>query len=125
MDENMFSESDVEKVVLPSSVKALCKRQFYRCLKLREVVFEPGSCLESIGSGCFKMCGLRAIVIPRSVRSIGDHAFDGCMELSLFGFEEGSQLASVGRSAFFGTPVKRDTVRYPDTFQSDGREFVL
>ena len=125
MDENMFSESDVEKVVLPSSVKALCKKQFYRCPRLREVVFEPRSRLESIGYGCFKMCGLRAIVIPKSVRTIGDNAFDGCMELTSFRFEPWSQLASVGRGAFFGTPIKRDNVRYPDTFKSDGSEFVL
>ena len=71
------------------------------------------------------MSGLTKIVIPKSVRSIEHFAFDGCKQLSLFSFEEGSQLASVGRGAFFGTPIKRDTVRYPDTFQSDGSEFVL
>ena len=71
-----FCDSNVEKIIVPSSVKELDYCAFCGCEKLREVVFEPGSRLERIEDCCFLMCGLKKIIIPKSVKYIGDNAFE-------------------------------------------------
>ena len=75
LGDGWFQESDVEKIIVSSSVKVLGKTAFGGSKKLREVVFEPDSHLESIGEMCFIGCGLKEIVIPKSVRAIGKWAF--------------------------------------------------
>ena len=91
-----FDTDDIEKVIIPSSVRVLRERAFILCEFLREVVFEPGSRLETIGNGCFYSCAIREITVPRSVRSIGDVAFGYSNNLHSLTFEEGSQLTHVG-----------------------------
>ena len=44
-----FRDSDIEKVFIPNTVRELGKSAFYSCEKLREIVFESGSQLETIG----------------------------------------------------------------------------
>ena len=66
-----FAGSDIEKLVIPSCVRALGNSAFANCEQLREVVFEQNSQLEHIGEKCFENCGLKEILIPRSVRNIG------------------------------------------------------
>ena len=98
---------------------------FDKCEQLSEVVFEPNSCLEQIGSYCFARCKLCEIVIPKTVKSIGDGAFFWCRWLSSLSFEEGSRLKEVGAHAFSGTQLRRDNVRYPKTLRKkeDGLEW--
>ena len=48
LEEGSFRNSEVEKVIIPSSVKELGDSAFSCCKKLREVVFEPHSQLERI-----------------------------------------------------------------------------
>ena len=62
-----FKECTVEKVVVPGSVRSIEPYAFYQCKKLREVIFEPDSCLKSIGDFCFYGCGFAEVVIPKSV----------------------------------------------------------
>ena len=50
---NWFVEAEIEKPIVPSSVRSLGKHTFYWCRQLREVVFEPGSRLECIRTECF------------------------------------------------------------------------
>ena len=70
-----FAGSDIEKLAIPSSVRALGNSAFANCVQLREVVFEQNSQLEHIGEKCFESCGFKEITIPRSVRDIGEYAF--------------------------------------------------
>lgn len=98
-----FAGSDIEKVIVPSSVKSLRDCAFAECAKLCEVVFEPGSQLTSIGTLCFNGCGFREITIPRNVHSIGDRAFCNCRDLSSIVFEKGSAIKHVAKNAFFNT----------------------
>ena len=73
-----FMDGDVEKLVVPSSVRVFGACAFMDCGRLWELAFEPGSRLEVIGDSCFSNSGLRKVVIPRSVRDIGQMAFQGC-----------------------------------------------
>ena len=108
-------ESDIEKLVVSSSVRELGRFSFCQCRRLHEVVFEPGSQLERICGSCFVESGMRELVVPRSVRIIADMAFYSCEDLAALSFEEGSQLSYVGGLAFRGTQLKPETVRYPAT----------
>lgn len=67
VENDWLMHSDAAKIVVSSSVRVLGERAFCYCKQLREVIFEPGSHLESIGDFCFSECMLREIVIPRSV----------------------------------------------------------
>ena len=62
-----FVSTNIEKLIVSSSVKTLGNCAFSCCRQLREISFEPGSCLERIEEYCFERCGLTRIVIPRSV----------------------------------------------------------
>lgn len=114
-----FDTDDIEKVIIPSSVRVLRERAFILCEFLREVVFEPGSRLETIGADCFSECGLVKVVIPRSVREIGSGAFSNCHNLSSLVFEEGSQLARVGRQAFARTRLTPEQLKYPNAVREE------
>ena len=92
-----FVDSALEEAVLPNSVTALGAGAFYCCGCLREVVFNPDSCLETIGAECFFLCAFTRITIPKSVRDIGARAFMNCRDLVFVCFEEGSRLSHVGR----------------------------
>ena len=82
--------SDIKKVFISNTVRELGENAFCGCEKLHEVIFEPGSQLETIGESCFSNCDLREMIVPKSVRSIGDFAFGYCCNLHSLTFEEES-----------------------------------
>lgn len=108
----------MEKVIVSNSIRELEDYAFYRCQKLREVVFESGSHLERIGEACFAGCGIESMCLPRSLRDIDIQAFDGCQSLSQLGFERMSKLRSVGRAAFRGTQLSPAKVKYPKSLKA-------
>ena len=54
--ESWFEGSDIEKLVVPSSVTRLGISAFAHCGRLRDVVFKPSSGLETIDKYCFSYC---------------------------------------------------------------------
>ena len=120
VDVGLFQNSRLKKVVIPSSVRMLGRAAFSNCQQLDDVVFEPGSRLESIGDNCFSCCCFERISLPGSVRSIGDGAFKYCYRLKEFELAEENQLSHVGRGAFEGTAIGEDVIQYLNTL-SDGR----
>ena len=97
-----FKDTNITKVVIPSSVTSIGYRAFYNCDSLTSVTipdsvtsigfyafeycssltsidFGENSRLTSIGFYAFEYCSsLTSIEIPESVTSIGDRAFSGC-----------------------------------------------
>lgn len=116
--EHWFANSDIERLVVPSSVKVLGAYAFNCCSHLREVVFNPGSCLETIGDECFFFCAFTRITIPKSVQDIRMRAFMNCRNLIFVCFEEGSQLSHVGRWAFSYTRAEME-IEYPNAVKED------
>ena len=106
-----FSDSKVEKVIIPSSVTAIWEYSFAKCQNLIVVEFESGSQLKSLDSDVFRFCSnLEAVLnIPNSVKSIGNRCFLGCRNLSEITFEEKSNVKSVGRYAFVATPIDTES----------------
>ena len=88
-------------VTIPSSVTSIAKSAFYNNSNLRNVSFESGSHLTSIGELAFSDSeNLTSITIPSSVTSIGNNAFYNSKNLSNITFESGSHLTSIGNYAF-------------------------
>lgn len=121
--DDWFAGSEIEKLVVPGSVRTLGRRSFARCRVLREVVFEPDSQLDLIGEACFTLSALEKVAVSKSVTSIGARAFSGCRNLSLLRFEPGSRLERVGEWAFHNTRLGPENVAYPDALKTSGREW--
>ena len=67
--------SNLQSVVLPSSVTLIGTDAFYACVKLGAINLEEG--LTTINLRAFYNCHLDTIVIPSTVSSIGNSAFKG------------------------------------------------
>ena len=68
--------SNATKLILPKSVIEIGANAFISS-ELKEIAFEEGSQLTSIGSSAFQYTGITSITIPSSVTSIGENAFSG------------------------------------------------
>ncbi len=88
---------DLEKIVLPDSLKKIHKRVFENCSSLKEIEF------------------------PDSLLLIGDRAFRECYNLNKVEF--GDQLKTIGNSAFYGCfgNGALETVQLPDTLTEIGK----
>ena len=87
-------------VTIPASVTSIGNDSFYHSDNLKNVTFESGSQLTSIGEWAFAWSGLESITIPAGVTSIGQYAFYRCINLTDIAFENGSGLKTIGESAF-------------------------
>lgn len=82
----VFKGAHLKHVTLPSTLKVLGDKTFYRCKKLKSVTFQNGSKLERIGKRCFAESGLEKITIPNSVTTIYGNAFCECKALKSVSF---------------------------------------
>ena len=99
--EEMFYQSDLRSVVIPTNVTTVGYSAFKRCSSLTTVTFEKESQLKTIGGdyyyGAFSDCtALTSIEIPASVETIGNTAFKRCSKLTTITFEKGSLLKTIG-----------------------------
>ena len=101
--EEMFYQSDLRSVVIPTNVTTVGYSAFKRCSSLTTVTFEKESQLKTIGGdyyyGAFSDCtALTSIEIPASVETIGNTAFSDCSSLATVTFEKGSRLKTIGNN---------------------------
>ncbi len=64
--------SDVRSLTLPSTLKTIEEKAFFRC-SITEIILPEA--LESIGKDAFAYTALKKIDIPASVKEIGEYAF--------------------------------------------------
>ena len=75
-----LKNTDLEKVVLPDSVKIIGDYVFDECKDLREIQLPAN--IKSIGEFAFQRCWrLEEIHLPDGLESIGDFAFEECQNL--------------------------------------------
>lgn len=68
--ESILSGGDVEKVILPDTVRTIEYGAFWGCKSLKTIDLPEG--LEKLGSYCFHSCeGLEEITIPSTVKEVG------------------------------------------------------
>ena len=128
----MFWESKLENIVLPTNITSIGKRAFQECKKLTSVTIPSNvtsigkmafyGCdelksviisgdLKSIGWECFALCKkLETINIPNSVTSIGGSAFEDCSSLKTINIPS---LSIIYEYTFKGTAIT--TVSIPNT----------
>ena len=89
---------DVRRVVVHRGVTAIADDAFRDWANLREIVFEPGSRLETVGAYAFADITLENFTAPMSLRRIDAGAFVNCRNLREAMLNEGLQY--IGDSAF-------------------------
>ena len=66
-----YEETDYERVFIPKGVTEIKSGAFSECESLKEVVFEEGSMLKTIGNWVFDGCSnLAKINLPEGLKSI-------------------------------------------------------
>lgn len=115
--------SELEKVVLPDTVRTIGAYAFRDCSGLTELVI-PDS-LTEIGTGAFKGCsGLTELVIPDSVTKIGAGAWKGCS--GLVRLMVPASVQEIGKNAFpsgddFILYCEKDSAAYQYAMQNGCR----
>lgn len=75
----VFAMSGLEKVRIPSTLKAIEGRTFFKCEKLRSVHFSEG--LKKIRFSAFMGSGIESVVLPESTETVSGYAFARCKSL--------------------------------------------
>lgn len=96
---NAFNMSNIQKVVLPSTLTKIGCSAFTGCRKLKEINIPEG--IEVIEEDCFSFSGLEKVCLPNSIRVIGIDAFRSCDKLKTINFPDINAL-KIGECAFTG-----------------------
>ena len=111
----------LKTVIIKNTIKRIEAYAFAQCLTIKEVKFEEGSTLESIGERAFEGVYIEEIILPASLITIGDYAFNHCQSLNKVVFEEGSRIESIGNGAFYSSQFFEE-IRIPISITSIGEE---
>lgn len=138
IDEDAFSETNLEELSLPDSLKTIpeCafagdntlkkvrfpsklekieESAFQECIKLTSVNIES---VEQIGNYAFSECdGLESVTVGNGLKKIGESAFDECENLKTVILPDG--LEEIGESAFYGCAGLKE-IRLPDSVKKIG-----
>ena len=105
----LFKNTDVEKVNIPASVKAIGGAAFAGCTHLSQVNFAADTQIEDLDWRAFYDCtALTSIKIPDSVTRIGTETFSGCTSLATIDISKESKLTRIEYGAFGYYPYKID-----------------
>ncbi|MBQ8689403.1 MAG: leucine-rich repeat domain-containing protein [Clostridia bacterium] len=116
IEENAFSESGINRVVISSTVTEI-RASAFKNSDVSELAFAEGSRLEDIGAYAFSGCAdLKTPVFPDGLKTIGEGAFAGAGVNSI---GLGSCLTSIGDKAFENSAIK--SIFFPDSLKSIGK----
>lgn len=92
-----FKDSDVESVVLPSTLRKIGFWAFRGCEKLSSITIPEG--VTKVEYNTFEMCNsLRSVTLPNSINTIEESAFEHCSNLR--SIELPSSVKEIGKKAF-------------------------
>ena len=104
--------SNLESVVLPSSVTSIGTDAFYGCVRLESVNLEEG--LTNINLRAFYNCKLDTIVIPSTVTSIGNGAFKGNPTKAIVWKPANCSIGSDDSAPFYSTSSQVTSFTFSD-----------
>ena len=111
-----LSGDGIDTVKLPSGLKVIGERAFYRFGALRELAIPAA--LEEIGDGAFYNCArVDHIKLPATLKRLGREAFNYCRRLGSINLPDG--LEEIGARTFEGCG-RLGTVRLPRTLKIIG-----
>ena len=103
-----FAFSDLQNIVIPSSVKYIEPQAFESCDDLRHVIFDEGC--KIIDTYCFLSCdSLKSIVLPSTLTEIGEGIFSDCpdgLSIVYTGTKEEWDIITKHNYAFSGCNVE-------------------
>lgn len=112
-----FAQTNIETVVLPSSLKTIEKGAFCESA-INRIVFNEG--LEQIGDRAFESCALlQEVAFPPTLKNIGAMAFSACPIKNVI-IPEGVEM--IGNEAFFYCPL--ESIRLPSTVVECGELII-
>ena len=82
---SMFAFTNIQKIVLPQSVKVVGMNAFGGCANLNSIILNEG--LEKVNTYAFAKTAITEIVIPKSVTTITDAVFQSCPKIQKVKFE--------------------------------------
>jgi hypothetical protein len=92
-------------IVIPSTVREIGPKAFYRVSTIRDLNFEEG--VLCIGVKAFSFCRwLGNAAFPASLEVIESCAFNGCSSLATVTFAVGPRLRRIGKRAFLKCPLR-------------------
>ena len=78
--ENFKDYTELEEIVIPSTVEEIDENAFNNCKNLKRITLPDG--LKRIGAEAFKGCSkLEEIVIPEGIECLEEGTFEGCISL--------------------------------------------
>ena len=102
-----YKNENVEKIVLPSTIKEVGKQAFAETTTLREVEFM--SEYTQIGESAFENSSVVKAKLPTRLQKISDRMFKNCKKVTNISFPD--DLKNIGDEAFWGcTSLERMTV---------------
>ncbi|EAX96911.1 surface antigen BspA-like [Trichomonas vaginalis G3] len=112
---SVFSESKIQTVSFPSSLKSLGSSCFKSCPNLEIVTF-TGMSITEIPEDCFNNCPkLRTINLPSSIEIIHKRSFYGCTSISDIGLDK-TNLKQILEEAFKGSSLSIAILPLTTTF---------
>ena len=105
IQQGLFNDCPLRKVVIPDSVKTIGRASFFGCPSLTDVIF--GADVDTIRSGAFENTPIRNVIFPDSIRYIGSSAFLGHNITHLVLPES---VSYIGVSAFVTDSAGFDTI---------------
>ena len=97
IDDYAFSWSDLESVIIPSTIKSIGDNAFNSCKHLTHIEFNKS--IKHISKGMFSFCdNLEEVHLPDWIEEIGDYAFRYCKKLKHVVLPKG--LVVIGVQAF-------------------------
>lgn len=128
-----FQQCKFTSITLPTGVKVIDNRAFYKCASLTSVILP--STLTTIGHSVFYSCeGLTSFVVPNNVTSIGGNAFDGCTSLTsvtlpasltYLGTYVFQDCAGLGRLTYSGTKAMWNAIEKDPKWNSGSSIFTI
>jgi len=101
VESNAFSGSDIESIILPSTLQTIGTNAFENCVKLKSINL-PNT-VENIDVYGFSGCtSLKSINIPQNIKMISDSAFINCAALEIVYIPTIENLNSIGDDIFNG-----------------------
>ena len=98
---NVFNDSPLTEVILPSTVTTIEEFSFYNCKQLSSIKLNEG--LIEIKGFAFSETAINEVILPSTVTTIGEYAFSDCKQLSFVTLNEG--LKEIKAGAFSATAI--------------------
>lgn len=86
--------SNIETVIIPSTVKKINSYAFCNFISLKNIIFEPDSLLTEISDYAFTGCSIENVNLPSSLLYIGKKVFNDCIHLNNITITSNSNYSS-------------------------------